>query len=173
MTTVSKLSKQSSVTPTWTAWKTSASLIWRWAILALGLHLLWEIGQLPFYTVWEEANAWRIALYVTHCVLGDVTIATLTYLAVALAWRQVDWPRQRPWVGGTMLVALGFGYTVFSEWYNVYRVGAWAYAESMPRILGIGLTPLLQWLVVPVAMLMLVRHARIRDGVSGPGRMNR
>ncbi len=64
-----------------------------------------------------------------------------------------------------MLVALGFGYTVFSEWYNVYRVGAWAYAESMPRILGIGLTPLLQWLVVPVAMLILVRHVR-----TGPRR---
>lgn len=173
MTTVSKLSKQSGVTPPWTAWKTSASLIWRWAILALGLHLLWEIGQLPFYTVWEEANAWRIALYVTHCVLGDVMIATLAYLAVALAWRQADWPRQRPWTGGIMLVVLGLGYTVFSEWYNVYRAGAWAYVESMPRILGIGLTPLLQWLVVPIAMLMLVRRARVRGGVSGPSRMNR
>ncbi len=72
-----------------------------------------------------------------------------------------------------MLVALGLGYTVFSEWYNVYRAGAWAYAEAMPRVLGIGLTPLLQWLIVPVAMLMLVRRARIRGGMSGPGAMNR
>lgn len=173
MMTVSKLSKRNGATPPWAAWKIFASLIWQWAVLALVLHLVWEIGQLPFYTLWEEANAWRIALYVTHCVLGDVMIATLTYLAVALAWRQADWPRQRPWTGGTMLVALGLGYTVFSEWYNVYRVGAWAYAESMPRILGIGLMPLLQWLVVPVTMLMLVRRARIRDGVSGPGRLNR
>jgi hypothetical protein len=161
MTTVSKLSKQSGVTPPWTAWKTSASLIWRWAILAMGLHLLWEIGQLPFYTLWEEASAWRIALYVAHCTLGDVLIATLSYLAVALAWRQVDWPRPRPWTGGILLVAMGFGYTVFSEWYNVYRAGAWAYAETMPRILGIGLMPLLQWLVVPVVMLVLIRRTRI------------
>jgi hypothetical protein len=155
MTTVSKLLKRNGVTPLWTAWKTSASLIWQWAVLALGLHLLWEIGQLPFYTVWEEEDAWRIALYVAHCVLGDVMIATLAYLAVALAWRRVDWPRQRPWAGGTMLVALGLGYTVFSEWYNVYRIGSWAYTAAMPRILGIGLTPLLQWLVVPVVMLVL------------------
>lgn len=154
-------------------WKTSASLIWQWALLALVFHLLWEVGQLPFYTLWGNGNAWRIALYVMHCALGDVMIATLSYLAVVLAWRQVDWPRQRPWAGGTMLVALGLGYTVFSEWYNVYRVGAWAYADIMPRILGIGLTPLVQWLVVPVAMLMLVRRASIRGGMDGLGAMNR
>ena len=149
-------------------WKTSASLIWRWAVLALVLHLVWEIGQLPFYTLWEETNAWRIALYVTHCVLGDVMIATLAYLAVALAWRQADWPRLRPWTGGIMLVALGLGYTVFSEWYNVYRAGAWAYAETMPRLLGIGLTPLLQWLVVPSAMLVLIQRTRIGRGWRNP-----
>ena len=161
MTTVSRLSKRNGVMPPWTAWKTSASLIWRWAVLALVLHLIWEIGQLPFYTLWEEANAWRIALYVTHCVAGDGIIATLSYLAVALAWREADWPRQRPWTGGTTLVALGLGYTVFSEWYNVYRAGAWAYAEIMPRILGIGLTPLLQWVVVPIIMLVLIQRSRI------------
>jgi len=161
MTTVSRLSKRNGVMPPWTAWKTSVYLVWRWAVLALVLHLIWEIGQLPFYTLWEEANAWRIALYVTHCVAGDVIIATLSYLAVALAWRQADWPRQRPWTGGTTLVALGLGYTVFSEWYNVYRAGAWAYAEIMPRILGIGLTPLLQWVVVPIIMLVLIQRSRI------------
>lgn len=161
MTIASRLSERNGATPPWTAWKTSASLIWRWAVLALGLHLAWEIGQLPFYTIWEEAGAWRIALYVTHCVLGDVMIATLAYLAVALAWRQADWPRQRPWTGGIMLVALGLGYTVFSEWYNVYRIGAWTYTAVMPRMLGIGLTPLLQWLVVPSVMLVLIQRTRI------------
>jgi hypothetical protein len=145
----------------------------QWAFLALGLHLLWEIGHLPFYALWDEADAWRVAVYVTHCTLGDVLIATLAYLAVALARRQMDWPRHRPWIGGTMLVALGLGYTVFSEWYNVYRIGSWAYSETMPLIYGIGITPLVQWLVVPVTMLMLVRRASNRGGTNGPGVMNR
>ena len=158
MTPTRGLSKPEGGTPSGTVWKTSVPLIWRWAVLALGLHLVWEIGQLPFYTLWAEEDAWRIVLYVGHCVMGDAMIATLSYLAVALVWRQADWPRQRPWTGGIMLVALGLGYTVYSEWHNVYRVGAWAYTEAMPRVLGIGLTPLLQWLIVPVAMLMLVRR---------------
>lgn len=154
----------------WKIWKTPVILVWQWSLLALGLHLLWEIGQLPFYTLWEEANAGRIALYLGHCVLGDVMIATLAYLAVALAWRQADWPRQRPWTGGTMLVALGLGYTVFSEWYNVYRIGSWAYSEAMPLIHGIGITPLLQWLIVPGVMLVLIKRTRIgRRWRKSPG----
>ncbi|MCR4346223.1 MAG: hypothetical protein NUV55_03300 [Sulfuricaulis sp.] len=142
-------------------WKTSASLIGLWALLALTLHLLWEIGQLPFYALWQEGEVWRITLYVMHCVLGDVMIATLTYLAVALIWRQVNWPRQRLWSGGTMLIVMGLGYTVFSEWYNVYRIGSWAYSDAMPLIFGIGITPLLQWLLVPGLMLVLIQRTRI------------
>jgi hypothetical protein len=156
MTTFSNFLKQNRAATPWTAWKSFAFPVLQWAGLALGLHLLWEIGQLPFYVQWSEADAWRIALYVAHCTLGDVLIATLAYLAVALAWRRANWPRHRPRSGGALLVALGLGYTVFSEWYNVYRLGSWAYAEAMPQVLGIGLTPLLQWLIVPVAMLALV-----------------
>ncbi|MEW6330498.1 MAG: hypothetical protein AB1560_03460 [Pseudomonadota bacterium] len=137
------------------------SLIGLWALLALALHLLWEVGQLPLYALWQEGEAWRIALYVAHCVLGDVTIATLSYLGVALIWRQLNWPRRRLRAGGTMLIAMGIGYTVFSEWYNVYRLGSWAYADAMPLIFGIGITPLLQWLVVPGVMLLLIQRTRI------------
>lgn len=161
MTMVDRFSKRNGAASRWTKWKTSLTPVWRWAVLALGLHLLWEIGQLPFYTLWREVEAWRMALYVAHCTLGDALIATLAYLAVALAWRRTDWPWRRPWTGGTMLLALGLGYTAFSEWYNVYRAGSWAYAEAMPQVYGIGLTPLLQWLVVPGVMLVLLQRVWI------------
>jgi len=146
---------------TWNTLRTSALLIWQWALLALVMHLLWEIGQLPLYTLWQEEEAWRIALYVLHCVLGDVMIATLGYLAVALIFRRINWQRQRLWAGGSILIVLGLGYTVFSEWYNVYRIGSWAYSNAMPLIFGIGITPLLQWLVVPGVMLALIQRSRI------------
>ena len=61
------------------------------------------------------------------------------------------------------MTALGIAYTAGSEWYNVYEIGAWAYSPHMPLIVGIGLAPLLQWLVVPVATLLMVRASRISD----------
>ena len=131
-----------------------------WALLAAVLHSLWEIAQLPLYALWNEADRMRIVAYVAHCVAGDVLIATLTFLVVVAALRRLDWPQARPWRGGTLLVGLGLGYTVFSEWNNVYRAGAWSYAAQMPLVGGIGLTPLLQWLIVPAIMVVLAHRWR-------------
>ena len=44
-------------------------------------------------------------------------------------------------------------FTAWSEWYNVYRAGSWGYTASMPTIFGIGLSPLLQWLILPPVMV--------------------
>jgi hypothetical protein len=90
-----------------------------------------------------------------------VIIAVVSYLLVAAALRRLDWP----WVtasGGTLLlVAIGVGYTVYSEWLNVYQRQAWGYAPNMPLIAGIGLSPLLQWLLLPpVAVAILRRQPR-------------
>jgi hypothetical protein len=50
------------------------------------------------------------------------------------------------------------GYTAWSEWHYVYLEHSWAYAPSMPLIAGIGAAPLVQWIVVPVAILITVRR---------------
>ena len=63
----------------------------------------------------------------------------------------------RPRAGSIAVVAFGMAYTVISEWYNVYQARNWAYAPAMPLVFGIGLAPLLQWLVVPVATLLILR----------------
>jgi hypothetical protein len=74
--------------------------------------------------------------------------------------------RSRQWLrdgrrGPTVLfVALGFAYTVWSEWFNTQVTLSWQYAESMPRIFGIGLTPLAQWLAVPVLLALILRKPR-------------
>ena len=48
-------------------------------------------------------------------------------------------------------------YTAWSEWYNVYRAGSWGYTASMPLIFGIGLSPLLQWLILPPVLVLAYR----------------
>ena len=63
-------------------------------------------------------------------------------------------PGQRMGAGvAAAAVACGIGYTVFSEWLNTAVRGSWAYSDLMPvvPILGTGLSPLAQWLVVPLA----------------------
>ena len=56
----------------------------------------------------------------------------------------------------------GLAYMLFSEWLNVVVRASWAYSERMPAItlfgLTIGLSPLLQWVVVPVTAFTITRR---------------
>lgn len=49
------------------------------------LNLLWEIAQLPLYTLWTEAISIYIAYAVLHCTIGDVLIGSIG-LSPQLQW---------------------------------------------------------------------------------------
>ena len=126
------------------------------------LNLLWEIAQLPLYTLWEESPPPFVAYAVVHCTLGDVAIGTLALLIALIAtraravetwrWRQV----------ALFLVIPAVGYTALSEWINTVARAGWAYSALMPVVnfggFEIGLSPLAQWLVIPPVALWLARR---------------
>jgi hypothetical protein len=128
-----------------------------WAALAFVFNLAWEIAQVRLYTIWAAADAKTVAWSLFHCSVGDVMIALAMFaLAGIMLWR-VDWPASRPWIGGAIVVTGTMAYTAWSEWHNVYRAGSWAYTASMPLIFGIGLAPLLQWLILPPVLVLAYR----------------
>lgn len=138
------------------------ALFMQWLGLSALLHLIWEIAQLPLYTIYAEGDLATIAFAVGHCTAGDVVIATGTYLVAVLVARNGRWPVERPRLGLGASIVAGVAYTVFSEWLNVSVRGSWEYAPVMPQLLGIGLSPLLQWLVVPAVTVFLVQRRRGR-----------
>ena len=148
------MSSVSVVTKAVSAWRCGA----RWAALAAVLNVIWELAQLPLYTIYETGTPSWIAFAVAHCTAGDVLIALACYGAAALATRSLRWPLERPMAGGGTATLAGLGYTAFSEWLNVSVRGAWEYAAAMPTIYGIGVAPLLQWLLIPPLMVFLVRR---------------
>lgn len=134
----------------------AARLLAAWVLYSFMLHLVWEVLQLPLYTLAEEASAGMVAWAVLHCTGGDALIALGTYL-LTTAFLGLAWPWRAPLRGLPILLIGGVAYTFFSEWFNVYRVRSWSYADSMPTVLGIGVSPLLQWIVVPSLALWLLR----------------
>lgn len=138
------------------------------AASALG-NLLWEFAQLPLYTVWHEGSPEEIVFAAVHCTGGDVLIATMSLIAGLLLAGARRWPHVRFAAVASIAVPGGLAYTIFSEWLNTEIRGSWAYSEWMPELplIGAGLSPFAQWLVVPIAALWWARRPFV--AVAGHG----
>jgi hypothetical protein len=99
------------------------------------LHFAWEMLQAPLYAGMAMSAHWTAVL---EC--GRAT--------------------RRAWAA---YLATGLGLTLLIEAASVYWLGRWAYAPEMPKILGMGAMPLMQWLLLPPIVLWLAaRHLCVR-----------
>ena len=124
------------------------------AAVAVG-NLVWEVAQMPLYTLWRTGTPGEVAFAALHCTLGDVLIAACSLVAALLFLGSPEWPRRRFVPGAAAAVVIGLGYTAYSEAMNLAR-GSWAYSELMPTLpwLGTGLSPpAAQRLLIPTASL--------------------
>ena len=129
-------------------------MIWiiRPIMLFAAFSLVWELIQLPFYSIWNTGTVAEISYAVLHCTAGDVLIGIVIWLLSRLiikVWKQeLDSGLYLP----VCFILLALAYTVFSEWWNVNFIRSWAYTDAMPLLppFGTGLTPLLQWIIVPI-----------------------
>ena len=137
--------------------------------VAAAANFAWEILQLPLYTIWSTGTLKQQAFAVIHCTGGDVLIAVaaLTFALICVGNR--NWPAQAHAQVLLVTLALSLGYTIFSEWLHVVVRSAWAYSPLMPvvPIINTGLSPLLQWIVIPVVSLTLARNAALKGSNSG------
>jgi len=110
-------------------------------------------AQLPLYTIWAVESFGKIAFAVIHRTTGDMLISGSALLGALLVAGDERWPSARLRTAAAIAVFAGLAYTIFSEWLNTEVRGDWAYSERMPvlPLIGSGLAPFLQWLVVPSA----------------------
>lgn len=124
-----------------------------WSVLGFALNLTWETAHVRLYTLRFEADGMTIARAVFHCSLGDVVIALGSFALAGVLLMRIDWPQVRPLAGCLIVMIAATAFTAWSEWYNVYRVGAWSYTPDMSTVYGIGLSPLLQWVIIPPVLV--------------------
>ncbi len=122
-------------------------------------NLVWESLQLPLYTIWLEEEVGMILFAVVHCTAGDILIATATLVLALSLIGSSAWPHTGHRQIATLTITMGLVYTIFSEWLNTEVRESWAYTELMPTlpILGTGLSPIAQWIVIPLAAFWWAR----------------
>ena len=129
-------------------------------IIAAG-NLIWEIAHAPLYTIWVDGTRAEVAYAIGHCTIGDVLIAGSS---LTIAWffaGRRGYPRRHYWRVAALSILIGVAYTIFSEWLNISVRQSWAYRDAMPTIgpLNTGLSPLLQWLIIPALTFAWLRSA--------------
>lgn len=126
----------------------------RYVVFILMANLFWEFAHMKFYTLWREGTISEIVLAAVHCTGGDALIATASLVLVLLVFGK-NWPLSvsKYWAVAILVIFVGVSYTIFSEWFNIVVRQSWEYSDLMPVIpvLNVGLTPLLQWIMIPAA----------------------
>jgi hypothetical protein len=132
----------------------------RYFLVVALASLAWEFAHLPLYTVWWEGTFGAAAFAAVHCTGGDLLIAASSLLLALLLLGAPAWPERGFARVAAATILFGVGYTAFSEWLNTEVRGSWRYTELMPTLppLGTGLSPLAQWMVIPLAAFWWVRR---------------
>ena len=122
-------------------------------------NLVWEVAQLPLYAIWKTGTVRDLAVAVIHCTAGDVAISASALLIALILAGDKTWPHSRFRMVSAGAVAIGISYTIYSERRNVFVLRNWDYGDLMPVLpwLDVGLSPLLQWVLVPAAAFAWAR----------------
>ena len=130
------------------------------ALFAFLLNLPWELWQIPLFKGMPSLAHWDGVIMCSRAALGDAAIALLAFWLVAAMTRTRDWIRRPSATALDAFVAIGLVVTITIEYWATQIGARWEYAEAMPRLplLGTGLAPLLQWLLLPPVVVWLVRR---------------
>ncbi len=131
----------------------------RVCLLAFFLNFFWEVVHTYFYTFKDSTFDTMLSGWL-HCTWGDVIIIMGSFWFVSLTSWNRRWFLSLNKINFMGFIMVGVAYTFFSEWANIQIFKSWSYNEMMPMIpwTEVGLTPVLQWIVIPSAVILLTRH---------------
>ena len=131
-------------------------------IFALLLNFAWEILQAPLYVGMAQMPHAQVTKVCLQATVGDAVILLLAHGVVAVAARRRHWIVASNGWQLPLFVAIGVSITAAIEWLATrgYWISSWNYLPTMPLVpgTGIGLVPLLQWVVLPLLTVWFVRR---------------
>ena len=140
------------------------------ALFTFLFHFAWEILQAPLFAEMPVIGHWQATLVCLKATLGDIGIALASF-AVGVWWQRYWRWFVMPTKGAlAAYLATGVLITIVFEWYAIYWAGRWSYSDLMPvvPVLRVGLAPLAQWIILPLAVLFFLRSHRPAGGNKCP-----
>ena len=126
-------------------------------VVSVALNFIWELVQAPLYVGMSSLGD-----IVRHCFvasLGDGIILWMIYGLGWVAFGNWRWTFQPGSRQIAFTVSTGLVIAILIEWFALHWLHRWAYTIDMPRIpvLDVGLTPILQMLILPPIIFFLTQ----------------
>ncbi len=130
------------------------------AFFSFVFHFVWEFVQVPTYAGMAEMAHWPATLFCARATVGDVGFALTAYWITSFAAQSRFWFRTPQRWQIALFLAVGIALTVAFEWYYINISGYLVYSDLMPLVppFGTGLSPLVQWILVPILVLFVTRR---------------
>ena len=124
------------------------------------LHFVWEMLQTPFFAEMPFRPHWPATLFCLSATLGDVVAGVFAFGCAALLAHHRFWFLAPSRLMISVYLGVGLLLTVALELHAIHIAGRWAYSPLMPTIpgLAIGLIPVLQWILIPLSALAVLRR---------------
>lgn len=123
--------------------------LWSIFSVAVLVNYPWELAQARLYVGTDGADIAPWLCIVASLVDGALVL--LIYAVGVVVFSQRGWFVAPGFSGYALMAAAGILISISIEWITVYGTRIWAYSPNMPLVpgLGIGVTPLIQMLVLP------------------------
>jgi hypothetical protein len=132
----------------------------RWVAFGLfvfALNFVWEMTQGKWFASMQGLPFWHATLLCLRATLGDFLIAAAAFAVAAVVVKNVAWPvGNRDVTATTVFISVGLVISIAYEAVALSK-SEWTYDPRMPTFLGLGVLPLLQWLALPFAEVVLFR----------------
>ncbi|KAF0190904.1 MAG: hypothetical protein FD165_2275 [Gammaproteobacteria bacterium] len=135
------------------------SIEFHFFLFGLVCNFVWEMLQMPLFAFPADRSLAEINLTCLQASAGDAM------MLVVMFWIAAAMVKSRAWIFHlnryriTLFLAPGIVMTVVFEALATGSLNRWLYGKAMPTlpVLGTGIVPIAQWLVIPLLVLWLVR----------------
>src|SRR5260370_28110093 len=79
------------------------------------LLFVWEVLQLPLYSIWRTGTFSEIAFAILHCTAGDLMIASLSLLIALLIFWNFAWPSESFFAVTVTTLGIAIGSTLYTD----------------------------------------------------------
>lgn len=123
------------------------------------VNFVWEMLQMPLFEVGPEVSLIEVNLVCIQASIGDAVMLMIAFWILAVFFKSRRWlfHLSIPRVG--LFLVPGITMTILLEALATGPLQRWTYGDLMPilPVIGTGIAPIIQWIIVPPLVLSLVR----------------